>query len=92
MQIIFEVISTTAQFTCEFDTVVLNIGGGWVSASSAFVAPQAGIYYLSFSYGSPPNATTQIAIDVCKDILSRNVIVIITIIVKFVILNIENGG
>ncbi len=46
---------TATSFTGTYDVVVLNIGGGWNTGSNAFVAPVAGIYYLSYSVGSTVN-------------------------------------
>lgn len=65
LQILFEVVCTANSFTGQFDTVILNIGGGWVSTSNAFVAPQAGTYYLSFSFGALQGVSPELVINVC---------------------------
>lgn len=54
-QILFEVYQSTGGFSGSFDTVIYNIGNGWVKNSNYFKAPQAGIYYFSFSVGTVQN-------------------------------------
>lgn len=50
-QVVFDVYSTASTFTGSYDTVVLNMGNGWNTLLQKFVAPQTGIYYLSYSLG-----------------------------------------
>lgn len=56
VQVMFEVYCTNAAAfhgNCAYAVIVLNVGGGWDSSTKAFKAPVAGIYYFSFSMGSP---------------------------------------
>jgi hypothetical protein len=44
-------MSKSPSFTGTFDTVVTNIGDGWVPGSGAFIAPTTGTYFLTASCG-----------------------------------------
>lgn len=53
-QVVFDVYSTAltlAKLKLSYNAVVLNIGNGWNAKTQQFIAPQAGIYYLSYSLG-----------------------------------------
>jgi hypothetical protein len=51
----FAVQSTTsalAHYQIKFDRVLVNVGNAWNRASSAFIAPSAGNYFLTFGCGA----------------------------------------
>jgi hypothetical protein len=51
-QVIFDVVCTSTVFSGTFDTVAVNIGGGWNTGAQVFASPVTGYYYLSYSAGS----------------------------------------
>jgi hypothetical protein len=63
--ILFRAARTTTLQTVgnvTFDKMLINVGGGWDACNSRFVAPQDGIYFLSWSSASVRNTTHSVSL------------------------------
>lgn len=52
--------SSTGTTPCNFDRVLVNVGGGWNPAKFAFSAPYAGNYFISFATSAGAIAGSQL--------------------------------